>query len=51
MERTIAWSCELSECEYVNDEKAWEDKADNVKKYASELLEESSKVLKLANVV
>ena len=44
-------SRKIFECEYVNDEKVWEDKVDNVKKYASELLEESSKVLRLANVV
>jgi hypothetical protein len=41
----------IFECEYVNDEKAWEDKVDSVKKYAWELLEESNKVLKLPSVV
>lgn len=31
-------------CEYVNDEKIWWDKLDNVKKYAIELLDKSSEV-------
>lgn len=38
-------------CEYMNDEKAWENKLDNVKKYARELLEESSESLKLENAI
>lgn len=35
----------LFKCENVNDESAWDDKVDNVKLYATELLEESSKML------
>lgn len=37
--------------EYINDEKAWEDKVDSVKIYASELLEESSKVLEQSSAI
>ena len=36
---------ELFKCENVNDESAWDDKIDNVKLYASQLLEESSSML------
>ena len=39
-------SQKLFECEYMNDEKAWEDKVDDVRKYALELLGESSNGLK-----
>lgn len=36
-------SQKIFECEFVDDEKAWEDKVDSVNRYASELLEKSSK--------
>jgi len=38
----------LFNCENVNDESAWEDRVDNVKLYASQLLEESTRMLDLS---
>lgn len=36
-------------CEYVNDENIWENKLDNVKKYAMELLEKSSRAFEISS--
>ncbi len=44
-------SQKIFESEYMNDEKVWIDKVDSVKKYALELLEKSSEVLKQSSVI
>ncbi len=44
-------SQKIFESENMNDEKAWKDKLGSVKKYALELLEKSSKVLRQSSII